>query len=63
MKIKKNMQDYKFKDVCRISELITEYFTDKENMNIISLYKLLSYFYDIKIEDIDYSDILIAIDK
>ena len=50
------MQDYKFKDVCRISELINEYFTDKENMNIINLYKLLSYFYDIKIEDIDYLD-------
>jgi len=48
--------NYGVKKTIKLSKLIIEYFNKKENMNTSNLYKLISYFYDIKVEAYDYLD-------
>lgn len=46
--------DYNEKDLLKLSRLILEFLENKENTKSETLYKMLSYFYDIKLETIDY---------
>lgn len=46
--------DYNKKDILIISKLIIEFLKNKENTNKKDIFKLLSYFYDIKIDNSDY---------
>ena len=45
---------YKLENVYNICDLVVDYLTNKENININNLHKLINYFYDIIVEDNDY---------
>ena len=46
--------DYSEKDLLMLSKLIIEFLEKKEKTNAETLYKMISYFYDVKLETIDY---------
>lgn len=55
--------NYQSEDILKLNKLILEYFNKKNNMNTHNLYKLINYFYDIKIEETDYLDYVNSTDK
>lgn len=55
--------EYDNKDILIISKLIIEFLKNKENTNKEELYKLLLYFYDIKIDNTDYMEFVNSVSE
>lgn len=55
--------DYGKKDILKLSKLIIEFLKNKENTKKEELYNLLSYFYDIKIDNTDYMEYVNSISE